>query len=321
MLESKDLLKIIKGNHDLKISHHEIEKVIGATISTEDAIELFESIGITITQSGDSYGFRKVDFLNEELIKKKIDQIEDSENIKLSVEQIIETTSRYFSHKDIEKYQYSVCFADFQTQGRGRGSNQWLSPYGSGVCFSVIGTLSSKSSPLGLSIYCGIAIARALRDLCYADVSLKWPNDLLYGSKKLGGILVELTSQSQDYYSFNIGVGINYDLGSDLNSMDQNIFPPTDLLKINHDFSVCRSEMSGILATTVIESLKTFNQGTMQSAFKLWPDYDALFEKEVKIIEEDYNIEGKNIGIDDSGALLLDQNGVIKKVYNGHLVI
>lgn len=321
MLENKGLLKIVKGNHDLKISHDEIEKVIGTTISTENAIELFESIGITITQSGDSYGFRKVDCLNEELIKKNIDQIEDSENIKLSVEQIIETTSRYFSQKDIEKYEYSVCFADYQTQGRGRGSNQWLSPYGSGVCFSVIGSLSSKSSPLGLSIYCGIAIARALRDLGYAGVSLKWPNDLLHGGKKLGGILVELTSQSQDYYSFNIGVGINYDLGPDLNSMNQNLFPPTDLLKIKHDLTVCRSEMSGILARTVIESLKTFNQRSMQSAFKLWPDYDALFEKEVKIIEEDDNIEGKNIGIDDSGALLLDQNGVIKKVYNGHLVI
>ena len=139
MFENKALLKIIKGNHELKISHHDIEKVIGSTISEEDAIQLFESIGITIRQSGDSYGFRKIDFLNEELIKEKIDQIEDAKNIKLYVEQIIETTSRYFSEKDIEKYQYSVCFADFQTQGRGRGSNQWLSPYGSGICFSVIG--------------------------------------------------------------------------------------------------------------------------------------------------------------------------------------
>ena len=321
MLENKGLLKIIKRNYDLKISHHEIEKVIETTISTENAIELFESIGIAITQCGDSYEFREVDFLNEELIKKKIEQIEGSENIKLSVEQIIETTSRYFSQKDIEKFEYSVCFADFQTQGRGRGSNQWLSPYGSGICFSVIGTLSSKSSPLGLSIYCGIAIARALRDLGYSGVSLKWPNDLLHGGKKLGGILVELTSQSQDYYSFNIGVGINYDIGSDLNSMDQNIFPPTDLLKINHDLSLCRSEMSGILARTVIESLKKFNQRSIQSAFKLWPEYDALFEKEVKIIEENDILEGKNIGIDHTGALLLDDNGVIKKVYNGHLVI
>ena len=59
----------------------------------------------------------------------------------------------------------------------------------------------------------------------------------------------------------------------------------------------------------------------MQSAFKLWPDFDALFQKEVKIFEEDDIIEGKNICIDHTGALLLDQNGVIKKVYNGHLVI
>ncbi len=133
--------------------------------------------------------------------------------------------------------------------------------------------------------------------------------------------MIELISQSQDYYSFNIGIGINYDLGPDLNSMDQNLFPPTDLLEINHDLAVCRSEMSGILARTVLEALKTFNQGTMQSSFQLWPDFDALYEKEIKIIQEDNTIKGKNIGIDDTGALLLDQNGFISKVYNGHLVI
>ena len=79
--------------------------------------------------------------------------------------------------------------------------------------------------------------------------------------------------------------------------------------------------MSGILARTVIESLKKFNQRSIQSAFKFWPEYDALFEKEVKIIEENDILEGKNIGIDHTGALLLDDNGAISKVYNGHLVI
>ena len=78
MLQNSGLLKIIKGNHDLEISHHEIEKVIATTISTKNAIELFESIGITITQCGDSYEFREVDFLNEEFIKKQIEQIEAS---------------------------------------------------------------------------------------------------------------------------------------------------------------------------------------------------------------------------------------------------
>jgi len=59
----------------------------------------------------------------------------------------------------------------------------------------------------------------------------------------------------------------------------------------------------------------------MQEAFKSWPELDALHQKEIKIIDDDQSLEGKNVGIDDNGALLLDESGVIKKIYNGHLVI
>ena len=197
----------------------------------------------------------------------------------------------------------------------------WFSPYGSGICFSINGILPYKSSPLGLSIYCGIAIVGILRELGFKDVSLKWPNDLLHKGKKLGGILTELTSQHAENYAFNIGIGINYDLGSDLNSMEQNLFPPTDLMKIYDGTYISRTEISGILAKTIIESLKKFNHKSMQESFKSWPELDALHQKEVKIIDDDQSFSGKNIGIDDTGALLLDESGVIKKIYNGHLVI
>ena len=213
------LLKIINKNHEFKIRHEEIELELGRTISSDQAIDLFASIGISLIQSDESYEFRKIDFLDKESIRRRIDQIEGSSNIQLAVEQIIDTTSRFFSNEDIKKYEYSICFAEFQTKGRGRGENMWLSPYGSGICFSINGFLPYKSSPLGLSIYCGIAIVGILRELGFADVSLKWPNDLLHKGKKLGGILTELTSQDAENYAFNIGIGINYDLGSDLNSM------------------------------------------------------------------------------------------------------
>ena len=197
----------------------------------------------------------------------------------------------------------------------------WLSPYGSGICFSINGFLPYKSSPLGLSIYCGIAIVGILRELVFKDVSLKWPNDLLHKGKKLGGILTELTSQHAENYAFNIGIGINYDLGSDLNSMEQNLFPPTDLMKIYDGTYISRTEISGILAKTIIESLKKFNHKSMQESFKSWPVFDALHQKEIKMIDDDLSLKGKNMGIDDTGALLLDDSGVIKKIYNGHLVI
>ena len=65
-------------------------------------------------------------------------------------------------------------------------------------CFSIIGHLSSESSPLGLSIYCGITLVKILRKLGYEDVSLKWPNDLITeDGRKLGGILAELSAEAE----------------------------------------------------------------------------------------------------------------------------
>ena len=321
MSENNRLLKIINENNEFKIAHDEIELELGRDITSDQVIDLFASIGILLIQSGESYEFRKIDFLDKESIREKIDQIEGSSNIQLAVEQIIETTSRFFSIEETEKYEYSICFAEFQTKGRGRGENMWLSPFGSGICFSINGFLPYKSSPLGLSIYCGIAIVGILRELGFKDVSLKWPNDLLHNGKKLGGILTELTSQHAENYAFNIGIGINYDLGSELNSMERNLFPPTDLMKIYDGTYISRTEISGILAKTIIESLKKFNHKSMQESFKSWPELDALHQKEVKIIDDDQSFNGKNMGIDDTGALLLDESGVIKKIYNGHLVI
>jgi len=321
MSENKNLLGIIKDNFNLKISHYEIETLIGRSIRSDEVIDLFESMGISLMMKADSYEFRKIDFLEKDVIKEKIGQMESSIPIRLEVEDVIKTTSRYFSDEVLEGGEYSLCFSEFQTQGRGRGSNKWLSPYGSGICFSMIGHLSNESSPLGLSIYCGITLVRILRKLGYEDVSLKWPNDLIHDGKKLGGILIELSSQSSKDYMFNIGIGINYDLGPQLNSMQENDFPPTDLSQIRQAVDYSRSELSGFIAKAIIESLNDFDQQSMLRALKDWPKYDVLHQKEVKIIERDKCIKGKNIGIHHTGALLIDHRGVIKRVYNGHLVI
>ena len=81
MSKKKRLLSIIKDSHERKISHDVIEKVMGNNISSNQAIELFQSIGISIIQKGDSYEYKEIDFLNEDLIRGKNDQIEDAKNI------------------------------------------------------------------------------------------------------------------------------------------------------------------------------------------------------------------------------------------------
>ena len=89
----------------------------------------------------------------------------------------------------------SIVVADHQTAGRGRLERHWESPQGTALLVSFV----LEPSPL-LSLAAGVAAAEA----CGPDVRLKWPNDLLLGGKKLGGILVETTPDRAI-----CGIGIN----------------------------------------------------------------------------------------------------------------
>src|SRR5689334_3411849 len=91
--------------------------------------------------------------------------------------------------------------AEEQTAGRGRRGRRWHSAPGAGLTFS----LSTRLERLaGLPLAAGIAVARALRALGAGTVELKWPNDLVVGGAKLGGILVQARRGLAV-----IGVGIN----------------------------------------------------------------------------------------------------------------
>jgi BirA family biotin operon repressor/biotin-[acetyl-CoA-carboxylase] ligase len=89
----------------------------------------------------------------------------------------------------------SVVIADHQTAGRGRLEHRWEAPPGTALLVSFV----LDPNPL-LSLAAGVAAAEA----CGQGVRLKWPNDLLLGGRKVGGILVEATSAKAV-----CGVGIN----------------------------------------------------------------------------------------------------------------
>lgn len=89
----------------------------------------------------------------------------------------------------------SIVLADHQTAGRGRMERRWEAPPGTALLVSFV----LPPNPL-LSLAAGVAAAEA----CGPDVRLKWPNDLLLGGRKLGGILVEATA-----HKAVCGIGVN----------------------------------------------------------------------------------------------------------------
>src|SRR5207302_5502770 len=92
--------------------------------------------------------------------------------------------------------EWTTVVADMQTKGRGRGRNKWKSLKG-GLWFSIIlrPKVSGPRLPL-LQFLAAVVTRTALEDATGLEVKLKWPNDLVLGNFKLGGILIESKTQA-----------------------------------------------------------------------------------------------------------------------------
>ena len=104
----------------------------------------------------------------------------------------------------------SVYFADEQRAGRGRGGHAWHSAAGEGLYVSVLlrPQIPTARLPL-LPLVAGLAAADAVTKASGLKVDLRWPNDLLIGPRKAGGILVEAHSEDSAVAFAVVGIGIN----------------------------------------------------------------------------------------------------------------
>lgn len=108
----------------------------------------------------------------------------------------------------------AVLVSSEQTAGRGRLDRQWVSPPGASISMSLLLTPQPEFPQWGwLSLLAGMAVSSAVGELAggAAPVSLKWPNDVLIGGRKVCGILSE-RSEHPDGARAVVGIGINVDL-------------------------------------------------------------------------------------------------------------
>ena len=100
-----------------------------------------------------------------------------------------------------------------QTAGRGRGGRRWQAPRGSGLCLSVGWTFARMpGNASALTLALGVAAAEALESLGLGEAMLKWPNDLVWQDRKLGGILVESTTTAAGQFRVVCGIGVKLKL-------------------------------------------------------------------------------------------------------------
>jgi BirA family biotin operon repressor/biotin-[acetyl-CoA-carboxylase] ligase len=211
-----------------------------------------------------------------------------------------------------------ICLTEYQSAGKGRRGRQWVSPFGSNIYLSVSWQYQQGPATVsGLSLAAGVAVGRALTLVGVSDIGLKWPNDIYWQQKKLGGILVEVRGDSEGPCSVVVGIGINLVLSATAAShIDQ---PWVDLRTINNGERTGRNLLIATILNQLIPIMADFDQTGIQALVDEWRRYDCMHGKQVTLIAGNNNITGVVQGIDDQGLITLLVEGEIKAYASGEV--
>lgn len=243
--------------------------------------------------------------------KSKIDQYYQADS-RVEILPIIDSTNQYMLDKIPDLKSGDCCIAEFQSKARGRRGRQWFSPFGTNLYFSMYWRLEQGiAAAMGLSLVVGIVVTQTLRELSGQDIKVKWPNDLYLNDQKLAGILVELAGKTGDCAHVVIGIGVNLNMTNpDTNIVNQKW---ANLGNINRNLLVAK------IAKTLRENLEKFEKKGLAFFIDDWNHLDNFIHRPVKLLIGDDVIRGIAKGINDQGALLLEQDGKIEAYIGGEI--
>lgn len=200
----------------------------------------------------------------------------------------------------------TVIVAGSQTAGRGRLGRSFHSPEGTGLYFSVILRPNCIAEEL-MHLTCAVAVAvcNAIEAVTGLAPSIKWINDLVYGQRKIAGILTELSlvpGSSQIAYAI-VGIGINC-------CQQETDFPP-QLRSIAGSLSmVSGQEVSpAAIAAAIMETLQTMDAELLTGKAIIMERYRSrciTIGQAVSLHRADTITYARATGIDDDGALLVE---------------
>jgi len=211
-----------------------------------------------------------------------------------------------------------VCAAEAQPRGRGRRGRSWLAVPYQDIMMS-IGWRFDRSRPLsGLSLAVGMTVADVLHRYGVAGLGVKWPNDLVWQQRKLGGILIDSRAGQHD---LRLVAGIGLNVASERRRNDtpsQAWVGLAEILDEDVDRNRLVADLIGALYAMFIE----FAQAGFAPWRHRWEDYCVARGKPVRISADTLDVIGIVQGIDSEGALLVsDATGTTHRFLNAEVTL
>lgn len=260
-----------------------------------------------------------IEFLDAARIEAGLLAIETS-SLRVDVRQVTESTNDDARQRLLDDMRPPFAIlAEAQRAGRGRRGRQWSSPVASNLYLTMAEALpGGPESSRGLSLAVGVAVAEGIDRVTGLDVELKWPNDLLHGGRKLGGILVELAETPAGTVAL-IGVGLNVQVPAYVaRGIDQ---AWTDLVTAVGG-GLSRNELAASVLSSIARTLVHFRANGFDALLRSrWQARDPFFDRLIIATSERQTLEGTERGIDDDGQLLIATDQGLQRLGAGEVSI
>jgi BirA family biotin operon repressor/biotin-[acetyl-CoA-carboxylase] ligase len=214
-----------------------------------------------------------------------------------------------------------IVVADEQTDGRGRMARAWYSPSGTGIWMSMIirPNIPVNQTPQ-LTLLTAVAIVQAIEELTPLRPTIKWPNDIMLNGKKIVGILTELQAEADKVHSVIIGTGIN--VNQTIEHFPEELRNIATSIKIETGTNLERAQLIQMILLKFEGLYSLYLTKGFKAIKLLWEGYAISLNKMIVARTLHGSIEGKAIGINDDGVLLIETaDRSIERIYSADIEI
>jgi BirA family transcriptional regulator, biotin operon repressor / biotin---[acetyl-CoA-carboxylase] ligase len=207
-----------------------------------------------------------------------------------------------------------VVVADEQTAGRGRRGRRWISPRGGLYLSIVLRPCLDTHVASHVTLMTGVAVRDGIVGTTGLSTELKWPNDVMVRRRKLGGILAEGWSLGTPDQFVVVGIGVN---------VLRSAFPPgvaerATSIEEETGQAADRSALRDCVLAAFSARYEQLCAGDADGILRAWRDASPSAYG-ARVAWDDGAKRGITAGIDDSGALLIENDGGIERVIAGEL--
>lgn len=211
----------------------------------------------------------------------------------------------------------TVVVADRQSAGRGRLGRRWESPPGVNLYASVVlrPTIPPRHAAQ-LTFLSAAAVARCVEESTGLRPTVKWPNDVLLGGRKVAGLLNELDAETERIHYLILGIGVNLNMRADQFPADLR-YPATSLA-IETGRTVERLAFTRLLLGHLDRLYREYRARGFAPVLEAWQAFFDLVGRPVEVDCQEYRISGQVLGLDADGALVLRlAGGMEQRVLSG----